>query len=296
MNETGASQQPEPASAAGTLYVVATPIGNLEDITRRAVRILQSVDLIAAEDTRHSLKLLQAIGARARMVALHEHNERHAVAELIDRLRAGRSIALISDAGTPLISDPGFHLVRAARDAGLPVVPVPGPSALIGALSVAGLPTDRFLFEGFPPARQAARRARLEALAETTCTLVFFESSHRILDSLADMAASFGEDRYAVVARELTKTFETVRGGTLGELLAWMQADADQQRGEFVVLVQGRPQTDGAAVSAQADATLRVLLEELPVKTAAKLASRLTGVNKRALYDRALQLRGDADD
>ncbi len=293
MNPTAGTPASESTRVAGTLYVVATPIGNLEDITQRAARVLQSVDLVAAEDTRHSLKLLQAIGARTRMIALHEHNERDAVAELLDRLRAGQSIALISDAGTPLISDPGFHLVRSVREAGLAVVPVPGPSALIGALSVAGLPTDRFLFEGFLPAKRAARRTRLQALAAVTCTLVFYESSHRILESLTDMADCFAPERPAVIARELTKTFETVRGGTLDELVAWMRADADQQRGEFVVLVQGRAAGDHTAVSAEADAALRVLLEELPVKTAAKLAARLTGVNKRLLYEHALRIRVD---
>jgi 16S rRNA (cytidine1402-2'-O)-methyltransferase len=282
---------PESSPEPGLLYVVATPIGNLEDVTHRAVRVLQGVDLIAAEDTRHSQILLQAVGARARRIALHEHNERQVSADLIERLRAGASIALISDAGTPLVSDPGFHLVRSAREAGLKVVPVPGPSALIAALSVSGLPTDRFQFEGFPPAKRNARRARLRALAGVTCTLVFYESSHRILDSLADMAEAFTPGRMAVVARELTKTFETVRGGPLGELIDWMQADANQQRGEFVVLVQGKAADDGTAVSETADATLRVLLEELPVKTAAKLAARLTGVNKRVLYEHALGIR-----
>jgi len=286
----------QPTPVAGTLYVVATPIGNLEDITQRAVRILRSVDLIAAEDTRHSLKLLQAIGVRARMLALHEHNEREAAGELIERLRAGQSIALISDAGTPLISDPGYVLVRGVREAGLPVVPVPGPSALIAALSVAGLPTDRFQFEGFLPARRAARRARLEALAGVPCTLAFYESSHRIFESLSDMSDCFGPERPAMIARELTKTFETLRNGTLADLVAWIRADEHQRRGEFVVLVQGRASADAAAVSAEAEATLRVLLEELPVKTAAALAARLTGLSKRALYERALRLRGaDAD-
>ncbi|HHO68310.1 MAG TPA: 16S rRNA (cytidine(1402)-2'-O)-methyltransferase, partial [Gammaproteobacteria bacterium] len=199
----------ESAPAAGTLFVVATPIGNLGDMTPRGVEVLQQADLIAAEDTRHSRRLAEHFGIATPMLALHEHNERSVAARLVERLRQGESIALISDAGTPLISDPGYQLVRAAREAGVPVVPVPGASALVAALSVAGLPTDRFVFEGFLPPRQAARRKRLEALKDEPRTLVFYESSHRIVDSLNDLKDVFGPGRQALLARELTKAFET---------------------------------------------------------------------------------------
>jgi 16S rRNA (cytidine1402-2'-O)-methyltransferase len=282
------------SSKSGVLYVVATPIGNLGDISPRAVSTLKEVDLIAAEDTRHSGVLLRHLGIGTPMQALHEHNERELVPRLVARLEAGQSLALVSDAGTPLISDPGFHLVRAARDAGLAVVPVPGPSATIAALSVGGLPTDRFVFEGFLPARPAARRARLAELRDETRTLVFFESTHRILDSLGDMAEAFGPEREAVVARELTKQFETVRGGLLTDLLEWAAADANQQRGEFVVLVHGAPPVHGEELDASVERALAVLMEELPLKQAASLAAKLTGIKRNLLYQRALELRKDS--
>ena len=278
-------------SNAGTLYVVATPIGNLEDMTPRAVRVLSAVDLIAAEDTRHSGKLLMHFGIGTRTEALHEHNERSQVPRLVDVLREGKSIAFITDAGTPLVSDPGFHLVRAARQAGLTVVPVPGACAAIAALSAAGLPSDRFVFEGFPPAKSAARRAVFEKLHAEPRTLIFYESPHRIRESLADMAEVFGAERQAVLARELTKQYETIRDGTLAELCRWVEGDKDQQLGEFVILIHGLPRAEQEAVDAEAERVLQVLLEELPVSQAAALAARITGLKKNKLYDYALSLK-----
>lgn len=270
------------------LYVVATPIGNLEDLTPRALRVLSQADLIAAEDTRHSAKLLKYYSIRTPTVSLHEHNERAQVPRLIEAMRAGKSIALISDAGTPLVSDPGFHVVRAAREAGLRVVPVPGPCAAIAALSAAGLPTDRFAFEGFPPARAPARRAAFAAAATEARTLVYYESAHRIVESLADMAAVFGAERPAVVARELTKAFETFHAGTLAALQARIEADRNEQRGEFVVLVHGAAPAPAAV--RERERVLRVLLTELPVKQAASLAAQLTGAPRNELYRQALAL------
>ncbi len=276
---------------AGSLYVVATPIGNLADITQRALEVLRGVDAIAAEDTRHSGALLRHFGIGARLVSLHEHNERQRTRRILELLAGGASVALISDAGTPLISDPGYHLVREARAAGHRVVPVPGASSVICALSAAGLPTDRFRFEGFLPARRAARRARLQGLAGETCTLVFLESSHRIVESLEDMAGVFGAEREAVVARELTKTFETIHGDRLEALVAWVARNPDQRKGEFVVMIHGRD-VDGPGVpDAGAERVLRVLLEELPLKQAAKLAARISGAQKNALYELGLKLR-----
>jgi 16S rRNA (cytidine1402-2'-O)-methyltransferase len=275
----------------GVLYVVATPIGNLQDITRRALETLQSVSLVAAEDTRHSRKLLAHYGIGTPMLALHEHNERTVTAGLLRRLEAGADIALVSDAGTPLISDPGFHLVRSVREAGLRVVPVPGPSALTAALSVAGLPTDRFIFEGFLPAKQAARRQRLQELQDATATLVFYESSHRILASLGDMLVLFGAGREATLARELTKTFETIRQASLAELHAWVTADSDQQKGEFVVLVHGAEKPAVAEIDAATERVLRLLMAELPLRTAAALTAQICGIGKNVVYEHALQLK-----
>jgi 16S rRNA (cytidine1402-2'-O)-methyltransferase len=279
------------SNEAGVLYVVATPIGNLGDMSARALEVLGAVDLVAAEDTRHTGALLSHFGIRARQVSLHEHNEPRQVPALIDRLRAGGTVALVSDAGTPLISDPGYRLVAAAREAGIRVSPVPGPVAAIAALSVSGLPSDRFVFEGFLPARGPARRQRLEALADDPRTLIFYESSHRIADALADMREVLGARRRAVVARELTKTFEQVEGGTLADLCDWLAADADHAKGEFVVLTAGAPEPTGEGVTSEAERILGLLLEELPVKKAAKLAAEITGVGKNLLYARALELK-----
>jgi 16S rRNA (cytidine1402-2'-O)-methyltransferase len=275
---------------AGVLYVVATPIGNLQDITARALDTLGRVALVAAEDTRHSRKLLAHYGIGTPLLALHEHNEREQTQSLLARLAAGEDVALISDAGTPLISDPGFYLVRAARAAGLQVVAVPGASACIAALSIAGLPTDRFVFEGFLPSKQVARAKRLQALQDESRTLVFYESSHRIVACLADMVASLGGERQAVLARELTKTFETSRGGSLQELHDWLLADDNQQRGEFVIMVHGRS-SQPDSIDAADRHVLEVLLQELPLKQAAALAAKITGLPRNRLYDYGLELK-----
>jgi len=269
---------------AGKLWIVATPIGNLDDLSARAQTILRQVDLVAAEDTRHSAALLQHYGIATRRVALHEHNEREVSADLVRQMRDGMQIALVSDAGTPLISDPGFRLVRAAREAGIAVSPVPGACAAIAALSVAGLPSDRFVFEGFLPAKPTARRAHLQALATETRTLIFYESSHRIVEALDDLAAVFGSDRRAVVARELTKLFETVLDDSLAGLAARVTADANQQRGEFVILVAGAGDDAASARLAEGRRVFELLRKELPPGRAAKLAAEITGAPRNALY------------
>lgn len=283
------------AAQPGKLYVVATPIGNLDDISPRALRTLREVALIAAEDTRHSIRLLQHFGITTALAACHDHNEREQGGRFVARLLAGDDVALISDAGTPLISDPGYHLVRQVRAAGIEVVPVPGPSALIAALSAAGLPSDRFIFEGFLPAKAGARRGRLELLKEEPRTLIFYEAPHRVLESVQDMASLFGKDRHAVLARELTKTFETLKGAPLGELAEWIAADSNQQRGECVLLVTGWQAPEGEdAISGEALRVLDLLLGELPVKRAAALAAEITGVRKNLLYQAALERQADS--
>ncbi len=273
------------ADNAGRLWVVATPIGNLDDLSPRARDVLRGASLIAAEDTRHSAPLLAQAGAKARAVPLHEHNEQEQSVRVIEHLRDGGDVALISDAGTPLVSDPGYRLVRAARAAGFVVSPVPGPCAAIAALSAAGLPSDRFVFEGFLPAKAAARRERLGELAAEPRTLLFYESSHRIVESLADMRAAFGDAREAVVARELTKLFETILAAPLGELAARVEADPNQQRGEFVVLVAGAAEADADATLAEGRRVFGLLREELPPARAAKLAAAITGAPRRQLYE-----------
>lgn len=269
--------------APGVLHVVATPIGNLGDLSPRAQEVLRGVDAICAEDTRHTRQLLGHFGIERPLVALHEHNEDGLAARLVARLHGGDSLALVSDAGTPLVSDPGFRLVRAARAAGLRVSPVPGPSALIAGLSVAGLPSDRFVFEGFLPAKSGARRERLQALAAEPRTLLFYESSHRIEEMLADAAQAFGGARPAVVARELTKLFETVLDGPLEALAARVAADADQRRGEFVVLVEGAGE-DADARLAEGRRVYALLSREMKPSLAAKLAADITGAPRKALY------------
>lgn len=275
------------------LYIVATPIGNLADMSPRAISVLSGVDFIAAEDTRHSAPLLRYFGIKTHCIALHEHNERVASAPLVERLLTGASIALISDAGTPLISDPGYHLVAAARAQGICIIPIPGPCALISALSASGLPSDRFIFEGFLSARASARRRRLEELRTETRTLIFYESPHRIVECLDDLISVFGADRHGVIARELTKLFETIRDDTLATLSAWLRADPNQQKGEFVVLVHGVVQAGGLKIPDEPDheaqRVLGILLAELPVKQAAALAAQITGAKKNALYEFALR-------
>jgi len=268
---------------SGTLFVVATPIGNLGDIGPRALDTLRAAAAICAEDTRRSGQLLAHFGIATPLVALHEHNEDAIAQKLVARLLAGESLALVSDAGTPLVSDPGFRLVRAARAAGVKVSPVPGASALIAALSVAGLPSDRFAFEGFLPAKASGRRERLQGLVAEPRTLIFYESSHRIAETLADMTQAFGGERPAVLARELTKLFETVLDGTLAELQAKVETDADQRKGEFVLLVQGADENADAKV-AEGLRLYAKLKEHLPPSTAAKLAAELSGAPRKALY------------
>lgn len=268
----------------GSLWVVATPIGHRDDFSARAVQTLRAVAVIAAEDTRHSRPLLQHYQIDTPMLALHDHNERDAADALVRRLLDGESVALISDAGTPLISDPGFRLVRAARAAGVRCVPVPGACAAIAGLSVAGLPSDRFVFEGFLPPKAAARRSRLQELAADARTLIFYESSHRVAESLADMRDVFGGDREAVLARELTKLFETVIGEPLAELAARVAGDPDQQRGECVLLVAGRGEEVDARL-AEGRRIFAILREELPPAKAAKLAAAITGAPRKALYE-----------
>jgi 16S rRNA (cytidine1402-2'-O)-methyltransferase len=279
------------SNQAGALYVVATPIGNLEDLSPRAQRVLAEVDLVAAEDTRHSGKLLRHFGILTPVTAFHEHNEREKAAELVDYIRKGKRVALVSDAGTPLVSDPGYRLVRAAHEAGIAVVPLPGPCAAITALSASGLPSDRFAFEGFPPAKSVARRAWLERLAHEPRTLIFYESPHRIEESLADMAAVFGAEREAVYARELTKQFETIRHAALGEIAAWVGAERQQQVGEIVVLVHGASAAEDSEANAEGERVLRILLAELPVRQAAALAAEISGRRKNELYELALKIK-----
>lgn len=265
------------------LYVVATPIGNMEDMSYRAVRVLSEVDLIAAEDTRHSLPLLSHYGINTGMLALHEHNEEQVTDRILERIKKGEAIALISDAGTPLISDPGYRLVRAAREAGLPVFSLPGPSAVTAALSVAGLPPDRFTFEGFLPSKSTARKKRLQALSHETRTLVFYESSHRITATIDDMCGIFGEQRLAAICRELTKKFETVLRAPLAELRQVLAEDKNQTRGEFVIVVAGHEGDEDEAL-ADAHRMSKALLEFLPASQAARVAAKLNDVSRRDVY------------
>jgi len=272
------------------LYVVATPIGNLKDVTYRAVEILSQVDHIAAEDTRHSARLLKQYQIHAPCSALHEHNERQIAHRIIEKIKQGESWAVISDAGTPVVSDPGYFLIKEARDQGIKVVPVPGPNAAIAALSASGMPSDRFAFEGFLPAKSAARQKHLQALTGESRTMVFYESPHRLLDTLQGMVDIFGADRRMVFARELTKTFETILQGSIAHILQTVSEDTQQQKGEMVLIVAGaEPLPQGS--HEQADTVLSVLLQELPLKQAAALASKITGVKKNELYQKALAMK-----
>lgn len=281
-------------SNIATLYIVATPIGNLGDMSPRAVETLRTVAVIAAEDTRHSRVLFNHFAIQTPCVALHEHNESQMTEALTARLAGGESVALISDAGTPLISDPGFRLVRAAQEAGFKTVPIPGPSAVIAALSVSGLPSDRFAFEGFLPAKSAARRQALERLKGETRTLIFYESPHRIRATLEDMGSVFGGQRRAVLARELTKLYETVLNDDLSGLSERLARDPDQLRGEMVVLVHGAEIMTADERSIRT--VLEPLVEELPLKQAVALTARITGVSRNAVYDLALRLRAESDE
>ncbi|MBC7944132.1 MAG: 16S rRNA (cytidine(1402)-2'-O)-methyltransferase [Burkholderiales bacterium] len=276
-----------------TLYVVATPIGNARDITLRALDVLAGVDLIAAEDTRNTAHLLRLHGLSAKpgaLVALHEHNERQGAERIIDALAAGTSVALVSDAGTPTISDPGGLLVRSVREAGYRVIPVPGANAMLAALSAAGLPAQQFLFYGFLPAKETARRRELEALQSLPYTLVFYEAPHRVLECVADLFGTLGE-REITIARELTKLFETIHTGRLSEAVAWLNGDANRQRGEFVLLVAGAAMV---AESGEGERVLRALLAELPLKQAVALTARITGEKRNAIYQLALTIKNGA--
>jgi 16S rRNA (cytidine1402-2'-O)-methyltransferase len=275
----------------GTLFVVATPIGNLEDLSPRARQTLAEVDLVAAEDTRHTGRLLSHLGVKTRQIALHEHNEARVAAAVIEQLKGGKSVALVSDAGTPLVSDPGYRLVRAAHENGIRVAPVPGASAVTAALSVSGLPTDRFAFEGFPPAKQAARRKWLQARAADARTLVFFEAVHRIAATLADMVDVFGADREAFLGRELTKLHEQCVVASLGELLADVNGGRIAAKGEFVVAVGGATEAPGSSL--EVDRLLAELLELVPARQAAAIAARVTGGRRNALYERIIAKAGD---
>lgn len=273
---------------SSTLYIVPTPIGNLSDITYRALEVLKSVDLIAAEDTRHTGILLQHFMINARLFALHDHNEQQKVELLTKKLQDGASIALVSDAGTPLINDPGYHLVRRCRELGIHVVPLPGACAAITALSAAGLPSDRFCYEGFLPAKSKGRCDTLQALSDETRTLIFYESTHRLLDSLQDMITVWGGERYVVLARELTKTWETIQGAPVAELLEWIKEDENRRKGEMVLIVEGAKKTS-EELSSEAIRTLALLQKELPLKKAAALAAEIHGEKKNMLYRYAVE-------
>ncbi len=274
------------------LYVVATPLGNLGDLTARAADVLRAVNWVAAEDTRHSAPLLRHLGSSARMLPAHQHNEEAAAQQVIEKLDAGESVALISDAGTPAVSDPGARLVGRVREAGYKVVPLPGPCAAVAALSASGITAPHWLFYGFLPTKAKQREEVLRELAPAPHAVVFYEAPHRILDTVAALATTLGTTRRIVIARELTKLFESIHACPLGEASAWMEADPNRQRGEFVLIVDAPEPTDGEA--AEAERVLALLLEEgLPVKQAAKLAHAITGAAKNGLYERALALRSD---
>lgn len=275
---------------AGELYVVATPIGNLGDMVPRAVEVLQAVDVIAAEDTRHSGRLMSHLGIKTPLIAYHDHSDDRKVDKLIEILKQGKSVALISDAGTPLISDPGYKLVRMVRQQGYKVVPIPGPCALVAAICASGLPSDRFTFEGFTPAKSSARIKVLQSLAEEPRTLVFYESPHRIVQTLEDMVSVFGESRQTVMARELTKTYETFLAGTLAEVHRQVVSDSNQQKGEIVLILKGADAEEGVD-NVEQQRVLSLLLDELPLKQAAALAAKITGGQKNALYQMALDLK-----
>ncbi|MGI9318955.1 MAG: 16S rRNA (cytidine(1402)-2'-O)-methyltransferase [bacterium] len=276
-------------SKTGTLYVVSTPIGNLGDMTFRAVEVLKQVDLVLAEDTRHASILFNHFDIRSPLWSFHEHNERKQLPEVLNRLEGGHNVALISDAGTPLISDPGYPLVSEARESGLDVVPIPGVSAVIAALSVSGLPTDRFCFEGFIPTKPGPRKEFIEARTENRCTTVFYESSHRILRSLAQICESMGRDRKIVVARELTKKFEQFYVGTAEQVLHRVSTKQENQKGEFVIIVSGLREVKSD--DTQARAMLEVLMQEMPLKTASKLVTKLIGGNRNHIYQLGLEMQ-----
>lgn len=277
----------------GVLYVVATPIGNLEDITIRAQNILASVNWVCVEDTRHSRALFTRLGIAPKLIKYHDHNETAAAEKILASLQQGQSVALISDAGTPLISDPGYRLVLQAQQLHIRVVPIPGPSALTCAISVAGLPTDRFIFEGFLPAKSQARLMRIKQLAHEERTMIFYESPHRILACLTDMQSIWGRSRRLCIAREMTKLFETIYQDTIEEVIALIQADENQRKGEFVVVVAGAP-APPSATELQLSEVLQVLMQQLPVKQAAELAANITGCRRNEAYSTALRIKASS--
>ena len=273
----------------GILYIVATPIGNLQDITLRALEVLAQVDLIAAEDTRHSGLLLGHYGIKKPFFALHDHNEQQKTDSLVEKLQQGMNIALISDAGTPLISDPGFHLVRKCRQAGIRVVPLPGACAAVAALCVSGIASDRFCFEGFLPAKSKARQDKLHSLVEEERTLILYESTHRIMETLADVENILGAERYVVLAREITKTWETVSGASVVDLRYWLAEDPNRTKGEMVLIIEGYRETKTEIFSPQAIKALELIAQELPLKKAASIVAQLYGYKKNALYQFGLE-------
>ncbi|KTD44865.1 16S rRNA (cytidine(1402)-2'-O)-methyltransferase [Legionella quateirensis] len=276
------------ATGIGTLYIVATPIGNRDDISLRALNILKSVDLILAEDTRHSIQLLTALGIKNNLSSLHAHNESEKSKQIIEQLLSGKTVALISDAGTPLISDPGYPLVKLARQHLIPVSPIPGPSALITALSAAGVPCDSFIFLGFLPAKQTARKSKLESLQTEPHTLIFYESTHRILECIEDISESYGQECELVLAKELTKTYERFVTGTVSEIKKWLLADPGHTKGEFVLIIPPRPALDNHQSNEE---ILAVLLQEVPLKQAVSIACKITKANKNELYEAALKMK-----
>ena len=274
----------------GTLFIVATPIGNLDDITFRAVKVLKSVDIILAEDTRHSKKLLLHLNISKSVSAFHEHNEREKTQAIIGKLKSGKSIALISDAGTPLISDPGYFLVVQAKKEGLRVIPIPGPSALITALSASGLASDSFTFLGFLPSKKTARLKLLNSLVSRTETLIFYESPKRILATLSDMYITFGDVREVCLAKELTKTFETIHTDSIPNLIKYLTTDQNHQKGEFVILISANDKIDIVEAETQLDFLLPILCAEMGASKAAKIAAKITGIDKKLCYKRAIDL------
>ncbi|HCM46166.1 MAG TPA: 16S rRNA (cytidine(1402)-2'-O)-methyltransferase [Colwellia sp.] len=276
-----------------TLYIVATPIGNLGDISQRAIDVLTQVDVIACEDTRHTGKLLSAFSIKNKTMSLHDHNERQRQDQVANMLKEGKTIALVSDAGTPLISDPGFHLVRHCRSLGLNVSPIPGACAAISALSVAGLPTDRFSFEGFLPSKSGARQATLLALADEPRTMVFYDAPRRAIDTVRDIVTTLGGERYIVIARELTKTFETIHSDSAENFLTWLEEDANQLKGEMVLIIEGYKAKENE-ISAEVISTLKLLLAEMKPKKACAIAAEIYGVKKNSLYEVALSLKSES--
>lgn len=281
------------STVTGTLYIVATPIGNLKDITRRAVEILESVDWIAAEDTRHTRPLLQGLAINKTLISLHEHNEKSRSEQLLEKLRKGENGALVSDAGTPLINDPGYHLVKLLRQHAINVVPIPGPSAVITALCAAGLPTARFSYEGFLPAKSNKRLAVLATLLEDVRTLVFYESPHRVVASLSDFETAFGPEREMVVARELTKKFEQFVSGTIAEVNQYFTDNSDKVRGEFVFMLRGAAEKEPVELSTMDDLILTLLKQSLPVKQISQIVADYAGIKKKPIYNRVLELKED---